>query len=169
MLGYDADELLGAPWTKVVPPDQHAIVQEVDAAREAGGASRYEIEFVRKDGRRVPALVSGNPRFEGGQFVGMLAVFADISDRKQAEVALRESEEQLRSMAEKSPSMIFINQGGRIVYVNPQCSLTTGYTPEELLVRRIPLREPGGAGVHVGRPGGIRPPRSRGGRTGLRV
>ncbi len=133
MLGYDADELLGAPWTKVVPPDQHAIVQEVDAAREAGGASRYEIEFVRKDGRRLPALVSGNPRFEAGQFVGMLAVFADISERKQAEIALRESEEQLRSMAEKSPSMIFINQGGRIVYVNPQCSLTMGYTPEEFL------------------------------------
>ena len=133
MLGYDADELLGEPWTKVVPPDQHAIVQEVDAEREAGGASRYELEFVRKDGRRLPALVSGNPRFEDGRFVGMLAVFADISDRKQAERALRKSEEQLRSVPEKSPNMIFINQGGHIVYVNPQCSLTMGYTPEEFL------------------------------------
>ncbi len=169
MLGYDADELLGAPWTKVVPPDQHAIVQEVDAAREAGGASRYEIEFVRKDGRRVPALVSGNPRFEGGQFVGMLAVFADISDRKQAEVALRESEEQLRSMAEKSPSMIFINQGGRIVYVNPQCSLTTGYTPEELLSEGFHFESLVAPESMTVVTGGIRPPRSRRRRTGLRV
>jgi PAS domain S-box-containing protein len=133
MLGYAPDELLGMPWTQVVPADQHAIVQEVDAAREAGGASRYELEFIRKDGRRLPALVSGNPRFEQGDFVGMLAVFADISDRKLAERALRESEEQLRSVTEWSPNMIFINQGGRIVYVNPQCSLMMGYSPEEFL------------------------------------
>jgi len=133
MLGYSPEELRNVPWTKVVPPDQHAIVRAVDAERTDGVASRYEVEFVRKDGSRLPALVSGSPRFKEGRFEGMLAVFADISDRKAAERALQESEEQFRSVAERSPSMIFINQGGRIVYVNLQGSAAMGYRPEELL------------------------------------
>ena len=133
MLGYSPEELLNVPWTKVVPPDQRAIVSAVDTERAQGTASRYEVEFVRKDGSRLPALVSGSPRFKEGRFEGMLAVFADISDRKEAERALQESEEQFRSVAQQSPNMIFINQGGRIVYVNPQCSAVMGYRPEEFL------------------------------------
>ncbi|MBM3121093.1 MAG: PAS domain S-box protein, partial [Chloroflexi bacterium] len=133
MLGYTPEELLQAPWTRIVPPDQHAIVSAVDADRERGRSSRYEIEFVRRDGTRLPALVSGSPRFRDGRFDGMLAVFADLSERAAAEVALRESEQQFRSVAERSPSMIFINQAGRIVYVNARCSEVMGYRPEQLL------------------------------------
>jgi PAS domain S-box-containing protein len=133
MLGYRPEELLQASWRTIVPPDQHAIVNAVDADRVRGAASRYELEFVCKDGRRLAALVSGSPRFKDGRFEGMLAVFADISERKAAEQALRESEEQFRSVAERSPNMIFINQRGHIVYVNPQCSEVMAYRPEEFL------------------------------------
>lgn len=44
---------------------------------------------------------------------------------------LRESEEKFRILAEQSPVMIFINRGGRVVYANPKCEETMGYTREE--------------------------------------
>ncbi len=71
-------------------------------SRRRGGASRYEIEFVRKDGRRLPALVSGNPRFEDGTVrrdAGGVRRSSRTASRRRSRCA--KSEEQLRSMAEK--------------------------------------------------------------------
>ncbi len=45
--------------------------------------------------------------------------------------ALRESEEQFRTLAERSPNMIFINKKGRVVYANKRCEEAMGYTREE--------------------------------------
>ncbi len=53
--------------------------------------------------------------------------------KKQADEALKESEEHFRSLAEESPNMIFINAMGRNVYVNRKCEELTGYAREELL------------------------------------
>ncbi|UCD37658.1 MAG: PAS domain S-box protein, partial [Fidelibacterota bacterium] len=50
---------------------------------------------------------------------------------KQTEEELRESEEQFRNVAEQSPNMIFVNQRGKLVYVNRKCEEIMGYTKEE--------------------------------------
>jgi PAS domain S-box-containing protein len=55
----------------------------------------------------------------------------EVVERKRAEKALKECEEKWRILAEKSPNMIFINRGGRIVYANEKCAEITGYTREE--------------------------------------
>jgi len=89
LLGYTMDELLGRHWTEVVPPDQHAIVQSADERRVRGDSDRYEVQLARKDGARVHVLVSGGPRFEGDRFIGTMAVFTDITDRKLAEEEIR--------------------------------------------------------------------------------
>jgi PAS domain S-box-containing protein len=49
------------------------------------------------------------------------------------DVALDGSEDQLRMLADESPNMIFINQGGRIVYANSRCMEVMGYNRDELL------------------------------------
>ena len=54
----------------------------------------------------------------------------EIGERKQAEQAIRESEEKFRILAEKSPNMIFINKRGKVVYVNDKCEEVLGYTKE---------------------------------------
>ncbi len=89
MLGYLPEELLGQHWMAIIPPDHQPIVQAADERRMRGEADRYELELVRKDGRRLSALVSGIPRFEKGHFVGTLGVFTDISERKRGEQLLR--------------------------------------------------------------------------------
>jgi len=100
MLGYAPEELLGQHWTVIVPPDQQSIVQAANERRRRGQADRYEVELVRKDGTRLPVLVSGSPRFEDGRFVGTLAVFTDITERKRAEEELRQSLERLQRTLE---------------------------------------------------------------------
>ena len=69
--------------------------------------------------------------FEVGNKKIMQGTFRDVTKRKKAEDALKESEEKFRNLAEQSPNMIFINQQGRIVYANRKCEELMGYTKEE--------------------------------------
>lgn len=65
--------------------------------------------------------------------VGLFGIFTDITERIEAERALRESEQKFRSLADQSPNMIFINKGGRVVYANRKCEELMGYSQEEFL------------------------------------
>ncbi|MFN3422404.1 MAG: PAS domain S-box protein, partial [Armatimonadota bacterium] len=60
-------------------------------------------------------------------------MFQDITERKQIEQALRESEEKFRRMVENAPDPVIIVQGTKIVYANQAASELLGYTVEELL------------------------------------
>jgi len=66
-----------------------------------------------------------------GNTIGLFGISRDITERKQTEGALRESEEKFRNLAELSPNMIFINQDGKVVYVNNKCVEIIGYRKEE--------------------------------------
>ena len=67
-------------------------------------------------------------------FMGQLIVLHDITDRKTAEDALKQSEERFRSYVENAPEGIFISDGkGNYVDVNDAACKLTGYTREELL------------------------------------
>ena len=96
LLGYSPEELLGQHWTVIIPLDQHPSVQAADERRIHGEADGYELQLIRKDGDRVPVLVSGSPRVEEGRFAGTLAVFTDITKYKQVEEELQRSCKRLR-------------------------------------------------------------------------
>ncbi len=97
ILGYSPEEIRGRHWKEVIPPDQHAIVETADERRKQGKADHYELELQRKDGRRIPVRVSGSPRIDigSGDFLGSLAVFTDITERKKAERLLQQRVDQL--------------------------------------------------------------------------
>jgi PAS domain S-box-containing protein len=133
-LGYLPEEMTGLHWTDIIPPDQHPIVEAADQRRMRGESDRYELELVRKDGQRISVLVGGSPRFEKGRFVGTLAVFADITERKRTEGALRKSEEKWRLLYENLPGGSFVvNRDYIIEDVNDVLCALTGFAREELV------------------------------------
>ena len=102
ILGYSSEELLGQHWQTIIPPDQHPIIQIANEARLSGEISHYELELLRKDNQRIATLVSGTPRYDAkGNYIGTLAVFSDISARKQAEEKVRQSNLELEERVEQ--------------------------------------------------------------------
>ena len=93
------------------------------------GANEYTA--LRKDGTTFQVLVNSTPIFRDKKVVGVRGVMVDITSRKEAEDELRDSEEKFRILAEQSPSMIFINYMGKVIYANPRCEEVMCYTREE--------------------------------------
>ena len=83
-------------------------------------------EYFSADLKKWFSVLSYSP--ENGYFA---CIFEDITDQKNALELLRQSEEKFRTLAEESPNMIFINMGGRVVYVNKRCEEILGYKKEE--------------------------------------
>jgi len=131
MLGYDSKEDLFSIDIKTQlyfdPSDRESAVLEEKL--EEMGVFRLK----RKDGSEI--WVEDHGWYivdELGKIIFHEGILRDISERIQAEAALKESEEKFRSLAEYSPNMIFINVKGRIVYANHLCEKVMGYTKEEL-------------------------------------
>jgi PAS domain S-box-containing protein len=90
LLGYSSDELIGKHWKEIIPPEQHEAVESADQRRFKGESDHYELEVVRKNQERIDVLVAGSPRFENGVYLGNMAVFTDITERKRLEKAEKE-------------------------------------------------------------------------------
>ncbi len=140
IFGYTASETLGQSLHMIMPPKR---AQGFDEARKqmfagikekgfAGFQNRVvEMPGLRKTGEVVPTEISMSILTISGKWQG-LAIIRDITDRKNALAALEHSEENFRSLAENSPNMIFINQKGKLVYVNKEATASMGYSKDEL-------------------------------------
>ena len=73
-----------------------------------------------------------------GEFAGTFAMFTDITDRRNMELALAESERKFREMAERINDVLFVvNASGKVTYVSPSCATVFGWQPDDMIDRQF--------------------------------
>ena len=108
IFGFSADEMVGQPIRRLIPDERQHEEDEILAKIRRGESIRhYDTVRQHKDGSRLEVSVTISPiKDAGDKIIGVSKVARDITERKRAEAALREREEQLRLYAEHSPAAI---------------------------------------------------------------
>jgi PAS domain S-box-containing protein len=136
LTGYTREEILANELWQFVHPDFQALVRERSRARQQGAEAplRYEFSVVRKSGEeRWVDFTATMVEFEGEP--AALGTAYDITERKQAEEALRESEERFRRLSQATHEGIVIHEGGLLLDANPQAAALLGYELQEIIGR----------------------------------
>ncbi|MFC2111727.1 PAS domain S-box protein, partial [Bacteroidota bacterium] len=120
LFGYSRKEAVGQFINELIVPDDLSSEAKNISQRVAKGEPiRTETIRKHKDGRLIHVSVLGTPiEVEGGQ-VAVYGIYRDITDRKNAEIALRDSEEKLRNILYSSPDAITVSDlNGNITECN---------------------------------------------------
>ncbi|NCD24941.1 MAG: hybrid sensor histidine kinase/response regulator [Deltaproteobacteria bacterium] len=150
MLGYGREEAGTDPgfWRRILHPDDADMVDRALRSDLGGPNASWEGEFRlrHKDGHEVPLLCRAFAvRDKTGRIVRLSGANTDLTNRKAAEKALRDSETRFRLVVETAPESIIVHSYGdfRIVYANPAALRLFGARqPEDLLGSSILDRFP---------------------------
>jgi PAS domain S-box-containing protein len=112
MLGYRADEMLGAPLFDFMDAEGQQIAAANVERRRQGIEEQHDFKFRRKDGAAIWALLSTNPLHDSaGHYTGALAMITDITDRKRAEEEVRALNAELEQrVARRTAELTAANQ-----------------------------------------------------------
>jgi PAS domain S-box-containing protein len=133
-LGYDPEDFVNDRhfWIDHIHPDDVQYVKEEFPELEDRGSHILEYRFRHKNGGYRWMRDELRLLFEEqGNAVEAVGSWTDITDMKQTEAALRESEQQFRDLIENSPIGISIFQNDRFVYQNPEQMKINGRSPEK--------------------------------------
>jgi PAS domain S-box-containing protein len=113
---------------------QQSRLQQAIRQAAAGQPDRFEASYPRPDGTLIWMDFSLTPHIEGGRVVLLIPEGRDITERKRAEAAIRESEKRFRAVVEACPSgLLMTDAHGRIVIANEVILRMFGWTLQELL------------------------------------
>jgi len=138
MLGYTKDELMAMTWAELTHPDDLAIDLVQFNRLITSEIEGYDLEkrFVCKDGHTIPThLAVQCVRHPDRSVHYVVALLEDITERKQTEAALQESETRYQDLYENAPDMYLSvePQTGRILQCNRTVVHVTGFAKDDLI------------------------------------
>ena len=135
-LGYSREEVLGRPVFDIYDPGCLAEAHRTfEQFRTTGVVRNAELQMRRKDGSKIDVILNVSAlRDETGKILRSRSVWRDISERKQVETALRESEERLRDLYEEAP-IAYVKEDleSRFISANRAAQRILGLKPEEVV------------------------------------
>ena len=135
MFGYTRAEAIGKHGTEWIVPEDH---EQVKNNMASGYEKPYEVTALKKDGTTFPCEVQARMTDYQGRSIRITAL-RDISDRKQAEAALRESEEKYKSLTNNLNVGVYRNSvgsKGNFIEANPAIVKMFGYESREEFLKK---------------------------------
>ncbi|MDQ1255249.1 MAG: hypothetical protein QG646_4528, partial [Euryarchaeota archaeon] len=138
--GYLAKEIIGKPISIIEPCSIKGEIEQLgEMIKQGKKIQNYETSRLRKDGTIIDVSMTLSPVFDvSGKLVAISSIARDITERKRAEEALRESEARLRRFYESGIfGVLYYNPDGFITDANDKFLEIVGYTREDLKAGRI--------------------------------
>jgi len=134
LLGYELAEMLGKHVFSFFDSENVKVLKQELTKRPNGIPSQYEISWMAKSGRKIPAFMSGTPIFDNeGKFRGSYVTVIDLSEYKRMETELVESEGRYKAIFDTAKvGMAIVEEDATISLVNPEFERFTGYSKEEV-------------------------------------
>lgn len=135
--GYSREEINQNPdlWKEIIHPDDLAVAEEFFKSSQQDKATiEFEYRLKHKNGDWLwiqSRMVRAED--EQGNCIGYYCIDRDVTEKKNAGQALRESENKFRQLAEKSLMGVYLIQDNLFKYANPHFAKIFGYTPEEII------------------------------------
>ncbi|MFN0298861.1 MAG: diguanylate cyclase [Burkholderiales bacterium] len=150
LFGWEATEVVGKLLPTLHTVRHHALRSSLEALRTAGGIDCREIEHHAKDGRPMTIRVAAARAWKiNEEQTGTVVIAEDITERKRAESALRESEAQLRSIFDSAGDAIIVfDELGAIESFNPACVRIFGYKSDALRGQNVRMLIPHVSSLH---------------------
>lgn len=143
MFGCSIEEMLDRSLFEFMDEEARSEATQHVQKQKQGIKEQFDFRYRRKDGSDLWAIVSVNPIFnEQSEFAGAIAMLTDVSERKQAEERLKESDKWLRSIVESQMIGIgFWDLSGTIKDANDALIRMLGYPKEEFISQKILWRD----------------------------
>ena len=155
VIGYPREEALQMNMKQIAAPDhlkrsRKHLKKKIDGIEQTS----YEMDCITKDGRRLTLEINSTAIRKDGVPVAVQGIARDVTERKQTERALQESEAKFRTLAETaSDAIITIDDRGTMSFVNAGTEKIFGYPAKQMIGQQLTmliperLREAHGAGL----------------------
>ncbi|NWJ48601.1 MAG: PAS domain S-box protein [Chloroflexi bacterium] len=139
MTGFSVEEMRGKTPLDYTHPDDHKVLLEARWQWLNGKTTTNEVRMITKDGSEKFVSITGTPFFNNDKLEGVIAVITDLTERRKAEEALRNSEQLLRTVVSNAPLILFaFDTNGKLTFVDGKGLSYFNIDPKMLVGQHAP-------------------------------